>query len=137
MKKKYLYSLGILASFGVAISIILGFQDLSLLETSVKDTDIQIIQQEIDLGEIKQNSPNTVAFELKNVGENNLIIWNVEASCGCTNVDWDKKPIKVNHTGQIKVTYDAKYQGVFRKQITVYGNFNQGLITLNIKGCVI
>nr|WP_319398818.1 DUF1573 domain-containing protein [uncultured Carboxylicivirga sp.] len=137
MKKKYLYSLEILVSLGIVILLIFGFQEFSPLDTDVKDTAVDINQQEIDMGEIKLNHPGTVTFSLKNVGENNLIIWNVEASCGCTNVDWDKKPIKVNHTGQIKVTYDAKYQGVFRKRISVYGNFNQGLITLNIKGCVI
>lgn len=134
---KHLQPLMMLTLIGIVILLILTFNGLTSLNAEVKDTNIEVIQKEIDLGEIKQNSPNTVAFELKNVGENNLIIWNVEASCGCTNVDWDKKPIKVNHTGQIEVTYDAKYQGVFRKQITVYGNFNQGLITLKIKGCVI
>lgn len=90
----------------------------------------------VDFGEIKQNIPKTAEFELTNTGTAPLIINNAIASCGCTNVDFPKEPIKPGQTAKIKTTYNAAATGAFQKRVTVYMNATPEPQVLEIKGVV-
>ena len=72
---------------------------------------------------------------IENTGEYPLIIYDIETSCGCTEVEWNKKPVKKGDFGRIKITYQDKYPGPFMKTITVYGNISKPL-TCKIIGSV-
>ncbi len=76
-------------------------------------------------------------FRFKNKGENPLVIQYVQSSCGCTIPEWSMNPIKINGEGMIKVLYDAKSLGNFKKTITVFYNGKDSPKTLTIKGVVI
>ena len=58
----------------------------------------------------------------------------VETSCGCGVPKWTRKPIKPNKSGEIEVTYDAKYPGKFHKTITVFANTDDSPVQLTISG---
>jgi hypothetical protein len=90
----------------------------------------------IDFGEIKQNVPKTAEFELSNTGTAPIIINNVVPSCGCTNVDYPKEPVKPGQTVKIKTTYNAAAIGAFQKRVTVYMNATPEPQILEIKGIV-
>ncbi len=90
----------------------------------------------LDFGEIKQNVPKTAEFELTNTGTAPIIINNVMPSCGCTNVDYPKEPIKPGQTAKIKTTYNAAASGAFKKSLTVYLNATPEPQVLEIKGVV-
>ena len=100
----------------------------------VSFTTIQLNQTIMDLGQIQQGKPQTVHFTFKNTGEFPLVIQQVEASCGCTEPEWPKQPIKPGRSGEIKVTYDAKYPGRFVKSIKVFCNSEKGVDELVVKG---
>lgn len=90
----------------------------------------------IDFGEIKKNVPKTAEFELTNTGTSPIIINNAMPSCGCTNTEFPKDPIKPGQTAKIKTTYDAAATGAFRKTVTVYMNATPEPQVLEIKGVV-
>lgn len=90
----------------------------------------------IDFGEIKQNVPKTAEFELTNTGTTPIIINNAIPSCGCTNLDYPKDPIKPGQTVKIKTTYNAAATGAFQKSVTVYMNATPEPQVLEIKGVV-
>jgi len=66
-----------------------------------------------------------------------LIIQVVETSCGCTTPKWTTQPIQGGESGEIRMTYDAKYPGHFNKTITVYANVENSPVKLSISGQVL
>jgi hypothetical protein len=75
-------------------------------------------------------------FILKNTGEQPMIIQMVETSCGCTVAEWEKQPVSVGQSTEIKVKITAEEKGYFNKTITVYCNTEEERILLTIKGLV-
>lgn len=76
-----------------------------------------------DFGTIKQGEKVTTSFQFTNIGKDNLIIYKVKPSCGCTVVDIDKKVIHPNETGKISITFDSYgKEGIQEKHLTIYTN---------------
>jgi len=117
---------------------------IAFAQTSDKKADLTLEgkvaykwkSQTIDFGEIKQNVPKMVEFEITNTGAAPIIINNAIASCGCTNVDFPKEPLKPGQTAKIKTTYNAAAIGSFNKRVTVYMNATPEPQVLEIKGVV-
>ena len=57
-----------------------------------------------------------------NTGKDSLKIDNVEASCGCTTPEWDRKTIAPGAKSDIKVGYNAAAEGAFSKTVVVTSN---------------
>jgi len=76
----------------------------------------------LDYGEINKSSNGERVFTITNTGDKPLIITNIKASCGCTTPKWDKEPILPGKTANLKVGYDTKILGEFKKLIEVYSN---------------
>ncbi|NPA68530.1 MAG: DUF1573 domain-containing protein [Chlorobi bacterium] len=105
--------------------------------SSGKEAEIKWEQKIIDLGEIKQYHPAEVIFKFKNTGGKPIIITNAEGSCGCTDIDYPKKPVLPGETAKIIVTYDAELLGVFNKTVTLTVNIEKSKQILHIKGTVV
>ncbi|MDX2195677.1 MAG: DUF1573 domain-containing protein [Cytophagales bacterium] len=76
-----------------------------------------------DFGKIKQGEKMTTNFTLKNTGKNELIIYKVKPSCGCTTIDIDKKILKQNEEAVLDVTFDSGGKdGMQEKIINIYTN---------------
>ncbi len=90
-----------------------------------------------DFGTFNEEKGNvTYTFEFTNTGKSDLIVQNVNASCGCTTPNWTKTPVKPGEKGVVDATYNPTNRpGAFTKTITV--NTNSGSVTLTIKGEVI
>jgi hypothetical protein len=90
-----------------------------------------------DFGTFNEEQGNvTYTFEFTNTGTSDLIVQNVNASCGCTTPNWTKTPVKPGEKGVVDATYNPTNRpGAFTKTITV--NTNAGNVTLTIKGEVI
>jgi hypothetical protein len=89
-----------------------------------------------DFGEIAQNIPKTADFTLSNEGKEPLVITSAKASCGCTNLEYPKKPILPGKSAVISATYNAAAPGAFIKTITVITNADPNPVILQIKGTV-
>ncbi len=67
------------------------------------------------------DGPISCSFTVKNISSKPVAIQSVVASCGCTDVDWTREPIKPGKTGTISATYtndEGPYP--FNKDLTVY-----------------
>src|SRR6478735_1344938 len=83
---------------------------------------IQLKEEAYNFGKIPQGKPVFHLFELVNTGKDILKIDNVEASCGCTTPEWDRKAIAPGAKSDIKIGYNAAAEGVFSKTVVVTSN---------------
>ncbi len=92
----------------------------------------------IDYGIISNGSDGQRIFSFSNSGNTDLIIQNVQSSCGCTVPKKPDGPITPGKSSEIIVRYDTNRVGPFRKTITVTTNvLKNPIIALKIKGTVL
>jgi hypothetical protein len=102
--------------------------DLPVIEFKVK---------EYNFGKVIQGEKVTYTFKFKNTGESDLIISQVNSSCGCTVPVFPKDPIKPGDEGKIKVSFDSSGRnGIQDKAITVVTNCQPNRTVLRIKAQV-
>lgn len=102
-----------------------------------KQAEIKFEKLTHDFGKFSEKSPVvSCTFSFQNVGEQNLVINQAIASCGCTVPEYTKTPIKPGENGVIKVTYNGsgKFPGHFKKSITVRTNGVVEMTRLYIEG---
>ncbi len=87
-----------------------------------------------DFGNIKQGVPASHTFTFKNVGNRDIQLVNVAASCGCTTPNWKGGAYKPGESGEITATYNAASEGAFNKTVTV--TTSEGVVLLTISGTV-
>lgn len=59
---------------------------------------------------------------LKNTGKNPLVIYGIDASCGCIKIKYNKKPILPGENTPIILTYKQEKNEYFKKTISIYCN---------------
>ena len=100
-------------------------------------TAIEVDQTKYDFGNILIGESSYATFHLKNTGNRPLFVLNVATSCGCTSVDWDKKPIGPGKTSEIKVEMKPDEVGHFNKTITIRCNIEESIVKLMVHGTAI
>lgn len=86
-----------------------------------------------NFGDLQAGEIVSHTFYFKNTGKKNLVILNVESSCGCTVPKYDKKPIPPGGEGKIEVEFNS--EGRFGKQykvINIFANVPEKVINLRI-----
>ena len=59
-----------------------------------------------NFGDIMLDSgPVSCTFTFKNISEKPVVVYNVVSSCGCTDVNWTKEPLRPGESGNVSVTY--------------------------------
>ena len=98
--------------------------------------EIKFDKQTHNFGKFKEADIQHATFTFKNIGDQPLVLNQVMASCGCTDVKYDKKPIAPGQSGKIEVSYDGKnkFPGYVKKNITVRSNGKNELVRLYIEG---
>ena len=91
-------------------------------------------KETIDYGVIEQESDPLRTFTFTNAGTEPLVIKYARGSCGCTVPEWPKEPILPGETDEIKVRYDTKRLGRFKKQVKLTTNISEEPIVLTIQG---
>ena len=90
-------------------------------------------------GQVYMDTIN-VEYVLKNTGENNLLISQVEPDCSCTVGNFTKDPIKPGETGKIILDYhvvippDSEHGNSFKKEATVSANVEGGSFNISFEG---
>ena len=88
----------------------------------------------IEMGKLDWQTPHDAIFQLKNTGDNLLVIDDISTTCGCTSANYVKKPINKGENLDITVTIKPKNKGYFEETITVYCNAKNSPVLLKIKG---
>ena len=92
----------------------------------------------IDYGIIENGSEGSRSFIFTNTGTSDLVIENVQSTCGCTVPKKPEAPIAPGEKGEIVIHYDTKRTGPFRKTIKVTTNVEGDSITaLKLRGTVL
>jgi archaellum component FlaG (FlaF/FlaG flagellin family) len=92
---------------------------LAAMGQSKTDDNVKFNTDKHDFGKIKQGTPVTYFFEIKNTGDKPIVVENASASCGCTVPEKPEKPINPGATGKLKVQYNAATVGPFKKDIFI------------------
>lgn len=90
-----------------------------------------------DFGKIPQGKPVSVEFKFTNVGDEPLIISNIESVCGCTVPKYTNTPVLKGKSGTITVTYNAAAVAPFSKGLTIKSNAKTPVKVIYIKGEVV
>ncbi|MBC7914307.1 MAG: DUF1573 domain-containing protein [Pyrinomonadaceae bacterium] len=116
--------------------VVLSFIVLTALKADVQP-EFKFDEETHDFAKIPQGKPVSVEFKFTNVGDEPLILTNVEATCGCTVPEYSKLPVLKGQTGIVKATFNAAVTGPFIKQLTITSNARTTKKVLYLKGEVI
>ncbi|MDR2928357.1 MAG: DUF1573 domain-containing protein [Cytophagaceae bacterium] len=86
-------------------------------------TQIVFDKEMYDFGVLESLEPVACMFGFTNTGKAPLLIQDVVAGCGCTNVKYPLKPLAAGAKGSIEITFNPRgQQGHQRKIVTVSSN---------------
>ena len=103
-------------------------------ETPRKQTTVEADRTEADMGCFDWREKQTAEFVLKNTGDSPLVILDTHTSCGCTQAEYDERPVLPGDSLVLRVTYKADQPGYFRKSVLVRSNVEQELLKLTVTG---
>ena len=109
---------------------------LGLLSLSSSAQEFKFESEIINYGKINKGSNGERTFVFTNIGNEPLVIKNVQSSCGCTIPKKPENPIMPGKKGEIRISYDTKRVGGFSKSITIYSNAKNARKIIRIKGIV-
>jgi hypothetical protein len=90
-----------------------------------------------DFGKIIEGETVACTFDFTNVGKTDLLIADVNTSCGCTVPSYSRTPVRPGGKGSIRITFDTKGRhGNQVKSIVVVANTQPNTTLLRIKAKV-
>ena len=132
---RYLFPLQLIIIF-----ICCNKQDKKISSALIENgASISVIGDEtLDFGQIVEGEKVDLEFSLKNSGTGDLIISKINASCGCTQIEYPTDIIKISDTFKIKITFDSEDRlGKQTKKITIVSNATPNVKILTIKGTIL
>ncbi|WP_278623276.1 DUF1573 domain-containing protein [Parabacteroides gordonii] len=118
-------------------------KDLYLKQITGKDsptknmlkTTAEATLTEIDFGTFDKSEIKQTTFDIKNTGDNPLVIVDVSTTCGCTAATYDKRPAKPGETLRVGIKMTPKDTGFFDEVVTIkYNSIYNQPIKGRIKG---
>ncbi|MBC8626400.1 DUF1573 domain-containing protein [Alloprevotella sp. Lung230] len=85
--------------------------------TTLAQGKAELLNPQVDLGEVGWKTPAAATFQLKNVGNTPLTITAVEGDCRCASFHWERNAIAPGRTTTITAHYDAATLGHFVQQV--------------------
>ncbi len=122
---------------GLALALVLvGTSGLGAAAQVKLTSNIEIDSDTHDFGDLVLGSgPVSCTFTVRNIGKQPVAIYSVVTSCGCTDVDWTKQPLKPGQTGTISATYSNNEAPLpFDKNLTAYFSDSQKPVILHLRG---
>lgn len=119
------------------LTLFAAFTMLSFFAVAQTGPSMEISEEVHNFGNIAQGIPVKHQFQVKNTGDEPLVIQNVQKVCGCTVTEWTKAPIMPGETGTVTAQYNAARMGKFKKPITVLSNANNSPMKLYFEGEVV
>lgn len=89
-----------------------------------------------EFGDVIHKEEVSHQFQFRNITDQPLVVDNVRPACGCTTPEWDIAPVLPDSIGTIRVTYDARDVGYFKKKVKVYFSGQRKAEVLYLEGWV-
>ena len=103
--------------------------------------EITFVKTVYDFGQIRLGDKIKTSYFFKNTGTKDLLLLQVQTSCGCTATEWSSEVIKPNEVGEIKVVFDTEQIenkiGKQNKVILVISNAKSKEVKLHLIGTVV
>lgn len=91
-----------------------------------------------DFGKINEGEEVKHVYRFTNVGNEDMVISKVTATCGCTIPRWNREPIPPGGEGEIEVKFNSKNKpGNQSKSVTITANTVPPTTMLHFKATVI
>lgn len=118
-------------------AVFVSFFAMTAMQTVIQP-DFKFEKETHDFGKIPLGKPVSFDFVFTNIGDEPLIISNIESTCGCTVPKYTTTPVLKGGKGIITVTFNAAaVQPGFTKAVTVKSNARTPIKVLYIKGEVV
>lgn len=108
--------------------------DAAYLTIPHPKTSVSVDRKHEDFGQFNSQETKEVIFTIKNIGSSPLVISDVNTTCGCTSVEYDKYPVAPDGILSVKIKMKPKGTGRFEEVISVSCNASASPIKLTIKG---
>ena len=119
----------------VCVAALLNFCTIAAAQEKIGG-GLEIDKMIHNFGEVMlDDGPVTCEFTITNKGDKPAVIYNVTTTCGCTDVEWTREPLKPGAKGKVSVTYsndEGPYP--FDKSITVYHSESKKPLILKLRG---
>lgn len=115
------------------LNVISGKQDLPLYDAPSLTTAL-ISSPQVEMGRFSWKEEQEREIRIFNTGKIPLVINEVITSCGCTTVDYTKKPVHPDEDVVLKISYKAEHPEYFDKILTVYCNAENAPFKLRVTG---
>jgi len=113
----------IICSVVLALVLCEGFAGRALSGQEVSPPEIAFSEELWDFGVINQEEVVTHVFEVRNLGETELVISKVRSSCGCTAALVSSSEVAPGSSSEIKVIFNSSgFRGKISKYIYVESN---------------
>ena len=90
-----------------------------------------------NFGTITEGAVVKHVFKFKNIGTMPLVIADIQTSCGCTVPDWQRAPIAVGVSSEVKIQFNSEgKQGAQEKPVRVIANTLPNETVLMVSGTV-
>lgn len=89
---------------------------------------------EVDFGRFPYGEEQVREVTLRNTGAAALAIHGIDTSCGCTRVEYDKRPLPAGGETKIRILYAAEETGYFRKTVSIYCNTADSPLRIVVTG---
>ena len=103
---------------------------------NIPKTTAEVIDTEIDFGTFYKSKIKETTIEIKNTGNNPLVIVDVSTTCGCTIATYDERPAKSGESLRVGIKMTPKDTGFFNETVTIKCNTKQSYKII-IKGQVL
>ena len=111
---------------------------VSSLSVSAKPV-LELSEEIVDFGVVSlDHSQPTHAkmLEIKNIGDEPLVINQVSSTCHCVETEWSVKPIEPGASDSIKIEFTPDVSGVVSKKLIIYSNAQNRRTSFRVKAMV-
>ena len=98
---------------------------------------LRIVESKKSFGQVMKGEVVKIVFELRNEGDQPIIIESAKASCECTSAEFRKDPLLPRSTATVTVSFDTK--GAYGRQdriVELYSNAEGSPHKLRFRGTV-
>lgn len=111
---------------------------VSSLSVSAKPV-LALSEEIVDFGVVRLDHSQTThakMLEIKNIGDEPLVINQVSSTCHCVETEWSVKPIEPGASDSIKIEFTPDVSGVVSKKLIIYSNAQNRRTSFRVKAMV-
>jgi hypothetical protein len=90
-----------------------------------KPAHLELGEEMVDIGSVLMtDEPKAFEVKVRNSGDEDLVISNVETTCNCTTVDYPQEPIKGGRSVTLHLTFSGKefFPSEMTREVKIYSN---------------